>query len=41
MEKTMEEIRSIAEEDFKRHFQKWQKHWGKCVHYQGNYFEDD
>ena len=41
MEKTMAELRSIAEEEFKRCFQKWQRCWKKCVHLQGKYFEGD
>ena len=41
MEKTTAELRSIPEEEFKRCFQKWQRHWKKCVHLQGEYFEAD
>ena len=38
MEKTTVELMSISEE-FKKCFQKWQRHWEKCVHLQGEYFE--
>ena len=38
MEKMTVELRSISEE-FKRCFQKWQRHWEKCVHLQGEYFK--
>ena len=40
-EKTTAELRSILEEEFIRCFQKWLKHWEKCVHLQGEYFEGD
>ena len=41
MEKTIAELRSIPEKEFKRCFQKWQRHWEKCVRLQGDYFEGD
>ena len=41
MEKTTSELRSIPEEEFKRCFQKWQRCRKKCVHLQGEYFEED
>ena len=41
MKKSTEELQGIAEVEFKRCFQKWQKRWEKCVHHQGEYFEGD
>ena len=41
MKKSMEELGSIPEEEFKRCFMKWQKRWEKCVYRQGEYFEGD
>ena len=40
-EKTTVEIKSILEEGFKKCFQKWQRRWEKCAHFQGEYFEVD
>ena len=31
----------ITEEEFKKCFQKWQRRREKCVHLQGEYFEED
>ena len=39
--KSTEELWSIAEKEFDRCFQKWQKRWEKCVHHQEEYFEAD
>ena len=41
MKKTTEELRNIPKEEFKRHFQKWQRRWEMCVYHQGEYFEGD
>ena len=41
MKKSMEDLGSILEEEFKRCFKKWQKRWEKCVYCQGEYFEGD
>ena len=40
MEKSTAKLRSIPKEELKRCFQKWQRRWEKCVHLQGEHFED-
>ncbi|PNF28133.1 hypothetical protein B7P43_G07582 [Cryptotermes secundus] len=32
---------NIPKDAFQKCFQQWRKHWEKCVHYQGDYFEGD
>jgi len=39
MQKSLEELRSIPEEQFQRTFRKWQERWKKCVDVKEEYFE--
>ena len=39
--KSLEELKSIPEEDFQRAFLQWKRRWEKCIATQGEYFEGD
>jgi hypothetical protein len=32
---------SISAEDFGQCFQQWERRWDRCIHSQGEYFEED
>jgi hypothetical protein len=32
---------SVTEKDLQEEFQKWRRHWDRCLHAGGNYFEGD
>jgi hypothetical protein len=34
-------LNTVTEHDFQDAFKKWQKHWERCIHSVGNYFEGD
>ncbi|PNF31131.1 hypothetical protein B7P43_G15526 [Cryptotermes secundus] len=34
-------LNTLTKKDFQDAFQKWQKHWYRCMHSQGDYFEGD
>jgi hypothetical protein len=36
-----EVLNTLTEHDFQAAFRKWQKHWGRCIHIVGDYFEGD